>query len=105
MDKFEDRIKPNGTLVINTSLVDREPRRGDLQILAMPVNQVAESVGNPRGANMIILGAYVAKSGIVDVDDALAAFPIVFKGKSEKVINNNREAFLVGVEYARQNWM
>ncbi len=104
MDKFEDRIRKNGTLVINTSLVDRDPRRSDLQILAMPVNQVAEAVGNPRGANMILLGAYVAKTGIVKLEDAIDAFPIVFKGKSDKVISNNREAFLIGVEYARENW-
>jgi len=56
LDKFESRIKPNGTLVLNTSMVDRRPQRTDLEILEMPMNEVAEEIGNPRGANMILLG-------------------------------------------------
>lgn len=104
LDKFEQRIKPNGTLVINTSMVDREPNREDIEVLAMPVNQMAEEMGNPRGANMIMIGACLAKTKMVSVEDALSYFPVIFKGKNDKVIEKNREAFLVGVEYARNNW-
>jgi 2-oxoglutarate ferredoxin oxidoreductase subunit gamma len=104
LDKFEQRIKPNGTLVINTSMVDRDPQRQDLQVLAMPVNQMAEEMGNPRGANMIMIGACLAKTRVVNVEDALSYFDVIFKGKNEKTIEKNREAFLAGVEYARNKW-
>lgn len=104
LDRFESKIKPNGTLVINTSLVDRQPERGDLEVLELPMNQLAEEMGNPRGANMILLGAYLQKTGVVDVKQALKQFEVIFKGKPEKVIEKNREAFLAGVEYAKKNW-
>lgn len=104
LDKFEPKIKANGILVINTSLVDRQPERDDLEILELPMNQLAEEIGNPRGANMILLGAYLQKTGVVDVQQALQQFEVIFAGKSNQVIAKNREAFLVGVEYAKTNW-
>lgn len=104
LDKFESRIKPNGTLVLNTSMVDRRPQRTDLEILEMPMNEVAEEIGNPRGANMILLGAYLQKTQVVQVDQALQYFEVIFKGKSQEIIERNREAFLAGVQYAQNNW-
>ncbi|MGR6836523.1 2-oxoacid:acceptor oxidoreductase family protein [Syntrophomonas erecta] len=104
LDKFEDKIQPNGTLVINTSLIDRKPERDDLTVLELPVNRLAEEVGNARGANMILIGAYLEKTGVVDPDQALEYFDVIFKGKKESVIAKNKEAFLAGVEYARKNW-
>ena len=104
LDKFEPKIKANGILVINTSLVDRQTERDDLEILELPMNQLAEEIGNPRGANMILLGAYLQKTEVVDVQQALQQFEIIFTGKSDQVIAKNREAFLAGVEYAKINW-
>jgi 2-oxoglutarate ferredoxin oxidoreductase subunit gamma len=104
LDKFEPKIKPNGTLVINSSMVDREPERDDLNVLRLPVNQLAEELNNPRGANMILLGAYLQKTGIVGIEEVLGLFDQIFKGKQEAVIAKNKEAFLAGVEYAIKQW-
>ncbi len=104
LDKFEDKIKPNGTLVVNSSMVDRSPVREDLNVLEMPVNEIAEQLNNPRGANMILLGAYLEKTAVVRVEDALKHFELIFKGKKEAVIKKNKEAFLAGIEYARREW-
>lgn len=104
LDRFEPRVKPNGTIVINSNLVDREPIRDDVTVLKLPVNDLANDIGNPKGANMILLGAYLEKTKVVEVEKALECFEIVFQNKKPEVINKNREAFLKGVEYARHNW-
>lgn len=104
LDRFEQKIKPNGTLVINTSMVDRPIVRDDLKVFEMPVNKLAEDMGNARGANMILLGAYFEKTGVIKVEEVLELFGEIFYGKSDKVIENNRQAFLAGVEWARENW-
>jgi 2-oxoglutarate ferredoxin oxidoreductase subunit gamma len=104
LDRFEDKIKLNGTLVINSSLVDRLPVREDLSIFQMPVNQIADEMGSPGGANMILLGACLQQTGVVPVEQALQQFEVIFKGKKESVIKKNKEAFLAGVQYAKENW-
>lgn len=104
LDRFEDKIKPNGTLVLNSSMVDRVPKRDDVEVLQMPVNLIADQLGTARVANMVLLGAFVEKQGLMDIDKALDYLEVVFKGKKEAVIEKNKEAFLVGVEYARKEW-
>ena len=104
LDKFESKLQPNGTLVLNSSLVDRKPLREDLHVLELPVNQIAEEINNPRGANMILLGAYLQKTGVVEIEQVLKHFDSIFKGKKQSVIEKNKEAFLTGVDYAIQKW-
>lgn len=104
LDRFEDKIKPNGTLVLNSSMVDRVPRRADVEVLQMPVNLLADQLGTPRVANMVLLGAFIEKKGLMEIDKALDYLEVVFKGKKDTVIEKNKEAFLAGVEYARREW-
>jgi 2-oxoglutarate ferredoxin oxidoreductase subunit gamma len=104
MDRFEEKVKPNGTLIINSSMVDRPPLRDDLSIYKLPVNQIADEMGNSGAANMILLGACLQKTKVVPVEQALELFEVIFKGKKESVIQRNREAFLIGVQYAKENW-
>ncbi|MGI6468938.1 MAG: 2-oxoacid:ferredoxin oxidoreductase subunit gamma [Syntrophomonadaceae bacterium] len=104
LDRFEDKVKPRGTLVLNSSMVDRLPRRNDVEVLQMPVNMIADQLGTPRVANMVLLGAFVEKQQLLDIDQALEFLEVVFKGKKESVITKNKEAFLIGVEYARKHW-
>ncbi len=104
LDKFESKVQPNGTLVINTSLVDRKPDRDDINVLEMPVNKLAEEINNPRGANMILLGACLQKTAVVGIEEVLELFENIFKGKSSSVIEKNKEAFLAGVAYAKKEW-
>lgn len=104
LDKFECKVKPNGILVLNSSMVDRKPNRQDVQVLELPVNQIAEEINNPRGANMILLGAYLQKTRVVEIEKVLEYFEKIFKGKKPSIIENNKEAFMTGVEYARQKW-
>lgn len=103
LDKFEQKVKVNGTIVINSSLVDRFPEREDVSVFQIPANNLAEEIGNVRGANMIMLGAYLQMTGAVRVEEALEHFDAIFKGKKPAVIERNRQAFMTGVEWARNN--
>jgi len=104
LDRFESKIRPNGTLVMNTSLIDRPPVRQDLRIYQMPVNKVADEQGGSKLANMILLGACVQKMNMVAVESTLGLFELIFAGKNPGVIEKNRQAFLFGIEYAHSNW-
>lgn len=59
-DKYEDLLQPGGTLVVNQSMVDREPHRKDIRVLMVPCNQIAEEVGSRKLVNMVAVGALVS---------------------------------------------
>ena len=69
LEKFEPNLKAGGLLLINTSLINRESQRSDVIVVKVPANEVATELGNPRGGNMVALGAYVGASKAVSVKE------------------------------------
>lgn len=61
LDKYEPLVRPGGVLVVNTSLVDREATRKDIEVVSVPANDIADELGEKRLANMILLGALLEK--------------------------------------------
>jgi 2-oxoglutarate ferredoxin oxidoreductase subunit gamma len=59
-DKYLPLVAPGGVLVVNASLVPPTPPRADLRIVEVPANDLAESLGNVRLANVVLLGALLA---------------------------------------------
>ena len=56
LDKFESKIKPGGTVYIDSSLVARKVERKDVTAVYMPATQLASDNGVPKLANVIIMG-------------------------------------------------
>jgi 2-oxoglutarate ferredoxin oxidoreductase subunit gamma len=81
LDKFEPDLRPGGLLIINTSLIDRGAARDDVTVVSVPANEIANELGNPRGANMIALGAYLGATGAVSLDGVIEVVRETFAAK------------------------
>lgn len=68
MAKFEPVLKPGGLLVLNASLIEAEPRRRDIEVLALPCTALAKSAGDDRLVSVVALGGLIARRPIVTVD-------------------------------------
>jgi 2-oxoglutarate ferredoxin oxidoreductase subunit gamma len=66
LEKFENKVKKGGLIIINTSLVAKSLERRDLDVVAAPLTGEAIKLGNVRVANMIAAGIYSAKKGLID---------------------------------------
>jgi 2-oxoglutarate ferredoxin oxidoreductase subunit gamma len=97
LDKFEPRVRPGGVLIINSSLIGREVRRDDLTVIRVPANEIANELGNPRAANLVALGAYLAATRAVPLDKVEDAVRESFAAKP-KVVDINLEALHKGCE-------
>lgn len=97
LDKFEPMVRDKGFVLINTSLVNREPARDDLNVLKVPASSIAIEEGSPRAANMVALGAYVGGTGIVEPEVVEGILEQEF-GKKPKVLEINLKAFRRGYE-------
>ena len=62
-DRYEPLIKSGGVLIANQSLIDRGFRRTDLNAVMIPANEIAESLGDKRLTNMVMVGILYAISG------------------------------------------
>ena len=99
--KFEDKVKPGGVLVVNRSLIDRKVERDDIQVVYCDAMGIAEAVGNPKGANVAILGAMLEKEPIVDVDTMTEAIRLELGERKLKFLEGNKKALIAGMEAAR----
>ncbi len=88
LDKFEPLLKEGGLLLVNTSLVPRGVVRRDVRVIKVPANDIAIALDNPRAANMVALGAYVAVSDAVSLQAVEAAVREMFEAKPSAVKSN-----------------
>ena len=98
LDKFEPLLPVGGTLLINSSLIDRKPHRTDVKTYYVPCNDIAQELGNLKVANMVMVGAIIAASGVVNIDSVITVLAKkIFKNKP-KVMPINEQAIRRGLE-------
>jgi 2-oxoglutarate ferredoxin oxidoreductase subunit gamma len=102
MVKFEKELVPGGKLIINKSLIDVEPTRKDLDVYYVSANELAMELGNAKVANMVMLGAYLELTKIVDVESVLKAFVKVFGEEKSHLVPLNKDALAKGAEAVRK---
>ena len=95
LDKFEPDIKPGGVLLVNSSLIKRQPTRDDITVIMVPANEIANELGSPRSANMVALGAYIGATNAVSMDKVEEIVRQNFAAKP-KLIDINLEALRRG---------
>lgn len=89
------RVKPNGTLIVNTSLAKEKVYRTDITVYEIPMNDMAVEIGNDRVSNIIMLGAINQVMNMVSNEAIIEQIQKMFEGK-EKVMNLNIAAFEAG---------
>jgi len=99
-DKFEGRVVPQGLLVVNASLVHRPAVRDDVRIIRVPATDIALELGSDRVANMVALGAYVAASGVVELETVAASLKEALPPHRHHLIPLNCQALDRGAHYA-----
>ena len=101
LEKFEPTVKQGGIIIVNSSLIPDRVKRKDVTELLVPANDTAIKLGNNRGANMVILGAYVEATGIVELKTILDHMPEAFARK-QQFVESNIACVKAGAEIARK---
>ena len=79
----------------------RKAERDDIQVVYCDANGIAESVGNPKGANVAILGALMEKAPVVSNEILGEAIRIELGEKKAKFLEGNMKALEAGEAAAR----
>ena len=100
-EKFSPRIAKGGLLILNSSLVDKEPKRNDIKAVTVPANKLAEEAGSVRSANMVMLGAYLGIKEPATVEKACALLKDVLPQRWHGLLEVNKKALRSGRDYVR----
>lgn len=99
-ERFMPNVKPGGLVVLNSSMISMSVDRDDLQVLPVPADKLAAEIGNPRSANMVMLGAYLGHKGVLSVDDVVACMPSILAKRYHHTLEANEKALRCGMSFA-----
>ena len=95
--RFQNHIQSGGLLFINSSIIETAITRDDIDVVSVPANNIAEKLGNPQSANMVMLGAFIKKSKLVSLHSVIEELGKALKNK-RKLISVNKEALTTGYD-------
>lgn len=101
LERFGPRVAQGGAIIVNSSLVPKPEDRAGVSVLPVPMNEIAQELGEPRCANMVGLGAVVKVLGLFPVEGAILAMEEELGARGrEKLVAANKEALLRGYSLA-----
>jgi 2-oxoglutarate ferredoxin oxidoreductase subunit gamma len=95
--RFQNQVQSGGLFFINSSLIETDISRGDVDVIKVPANGMAEKLGNLKCANMVMLGAFTRKSNLVSLSTLIKGLEETLKSK-KNLIELNVKALTNGFE-------
>jgi len=99
LEKFAPFVKPGGVIFINSSIISIDAGRDDVDIVKVPIIEIAQGLGNVKAANIIALAAFVSRSQVVDFELLRESVKAKFANK-QKLIPLNMKALEEGKKAA-----
>ncbi len=99
LNKFQPRLKQNGLLVFDSALIKEPALRADIQIAGVPATEISSKIGNTKSANMVLLGAVIAKAGLLKETSVFEAIESSMPDRKKKSIEVNKKAIIEGMRY------
>ena len=94
------RLRPGGLFFANETLVT-SCARDDVEQAGVAATDLAEQKGNRMGAGMIALGAFVARTALVDIGQLVTAMRALLPTHRQQLADFNAELIVLGAEQGR----
>ena len=102
LEKFSPLARKGADIFVNSSMVDDLKETKGIYWHSIPFTDIALKLGNPRAANMVALGTYLAKKNILSVENIIATLPEAFKN-NQKLVQLNENAIKEGIKYGKSS--
>ena len=95
---FQNRIASGGGLFLNSSIVQSHTSRKDVQVFRVPAGEIAEQIGDPRTTNVVMIGAFLRKTGLIEPETYLKSLKQIMGDRKKGVMEVNKKAFAAGYD-------
>ncbi len=99
LDKYEETAVKGAQIFIDSSLIERKVERDDVEAFYIPATQLAEKENLSGLANMIMIGYFIKKTGIIPYENVRAAMEKVVPAKKMNLLELNLKAVELGYNY------
>ena len=99
--KFAKDLKSGGIMIINANRVVSKNKRDDIKLLPIPADDLAHELGSDKIANIVLIGAMIGYSDMLDPEILMRSLEKKFRAKGDAIVELNRRALYKGVELGR----
>ena len=99
LDKFESTVRAGGTIILDSTLIDRKVNRTDVNVVYLPATRLAGENNCPTLANMIIVGKLLKVMGEYDENSIELTLKKVISAKRADMLEVNKMAMNIGANY------
>lgn len=99
LNKFLPRLRQKGLFLFDSSLIKEPQLRDDIKTVKVPATDIASKIGNTKSANMVLLGAFVEKTGLLTQASVFEAVESSMPGRKKKLVEDNKTAILKGIQF------
>ena len=98
-DKFEGQLVPGAKAILDSTLISRDAERDDIDVHKVPATDMANKMGLPKLANMILVGKLVKETGMFTLDELKAAITKLVPASKPELLENNIKTIEAGYNY------
>ncbi|MBP3902437.1 MAG: 2-oxoacid:acceptor oxidoreductase family protein [Blautia sp.] len=99
LDKYESKVKPGGTIFVDSSLIERKVERDDINVYYVPATRLAGENGAPTLANMILMGKLLQVFGEYDEEYVKKALGKCISARHADLLDLNLKCMEIGRDY------
>ncbi len=88
--KFQPQLRQMGILLFDSSLIKNPELRSDIEVVGVPATDISKTIGNTKSANMVLLGALIAKTKLLKEGSMFEALEDSVNHRKEVVVMNKR---------------
>ncbi len=98
-DKYAGKVRQGGVCIVNSTLVECDGiELPGIEVVKVPMNQIAIDLGDVRMVNMVACGAYAAKSGALCQKSLEEALKKTLPERNHGLIPANVRAIKAGAD-------
>ena len=98
MDKFEQSVKPGGTLIYDGNGITKHPARKDIAIYRIDAADESTKMESPKTFNMIVLGGFLKVRPIVKLENVIKGLKESLPERYHHMIPMNEKALMRGMD-------
>ena len=100
-DRFGPLVRPGGIVIRNISRAEEAAAGGPGRTVDVPADDIARSLGAPKSANLVALGAAIQAGRLLPIATAVESLPKVLSARHSNLLKANATALERGAEIIR----
>ena len=99
LQKFVDAVVPGGKIIIDSTLIETQVERTDVEVFYVPATQMAKDAGFATLANMILAGKALKETDAVTYEGNKETLESFIPAKKANLIDVNCQALQAGYDF------